>query len=343
MEMDPKTKKMIFVVGASRSGTTMMGKILGRHSSVYTFDELQVFEKEITIEDMLSGDIERDRLLGIGERILASIEDGVFSNTRLECHREQVCRLVEEHCITDATTLYAAILLEKTRAAGKYIPCEQTPRYLFVIDELLAAFPEARVVNIYRDPRAVLLSQKNRWRRASLSAERPTISKRWTLTSWSNYHPILTSFLWVSAIRKGKKYLEHPRVFEICYEALLRDPEEKIRDLCDFIGIDFERNMQDIPIEGSSVRRDESTRAGLDSSRIDSWCQGGLTSAEIKICEQITKREMHELGYSSTVTHASLLSQLFLYGTLLPKSIAALLLNFSRFNNVVSYIKARLL
>ncbi|WP_263786843.1 sulfotransferase [Salinibacter grassmerensis] len=34
-----------FVVGSSRSGTTMMGRILGRHPAVYTFHELHFFEQ----------------------------------------------------------------------------------------------------------------------------------------------------------------------------------------------------------------------------------------------------------------------------------------------------------
>ena len=35
--------KQIFVVGSSRSGTTMMGRILGNHSDVFTFKELHFF------------------------------------------------------------------------------------------------------------------------------------------------------------------------------------------------------------------------------------------------------------------------------------------------------------
>ncbi|MGY8989337.1 MAG: sulfotransferase, partial [Flavobacteriales bacterium] len=35
--------KKIFVVGNSRSGTTMMGRIIGKHSSVFTFKELHFF------------------------------------------------------------------------------------------------------------------------------------------------------------------------------------------------------------------------------------------------------------------------------------------------------------
>ena len=35
--------KQIFIVGSSRSGTTMMGRVLGNHPSVFTFKELHFF------------------------------------------------------------------------------------------------------------------------------------------------------------------------------------------------------------------------------------------------------------------------------------------------------------
>jgi omega-hydroxy-beta-dihydromenaquinone-9 sulfotransferase len=41
---EPK-KPLIFVVGNSRSGTTMMGRILGKHPEIFTFHELHFFEQ----------------------------------------------------------------------------------------------------------------------------------------------------------------------------------------------------------------------------------------------------------------------------------------------------------
>ena len=38
-------KKKFFVVGSSRSGTTMMGRILNNHPDIFTFHELHFFEK----------------------------------------------------------------------------------------------------------------------------------------------------------------------------------------------------------------------------------------------------------------------------------------------------------
>ncbi|MEP7168745.1 MAG: sulfotransferase, partial [Bacteroidota bacterium] len=37
---------MIFVAGNSRSGTTLMGRILGKHTTVFTFNELHFLEEK---------------------------------------------------------------------------------------------------------------------------------------------------------------------------------------------------------------------------------------------------------------------------------------------------------
>ena len=41
--MVESNSKQIFIVGCSRSGTTMMGRILGKNPSVFTFRELHFF------------------------------------------------------------------------------------------------------------------------------------------------------------------------------------------------------------------------------------------------------------------------------------------------------------
>lgn len=332
---------MVFVVGNSRSGTTLLGKILGNHSQVFTFNELQFFENDVDAAEMVRSQIARERLVLIGERLLARIEDGVFSTVTPKRNRGRVEALIDRENLQDPMALYATILAMKTREAGKTISCEQTPRYLFVLDALLDAYPEARAIHIYRDPRAVLLSQKFRWKRASLS-DAPRRSRLWTLTAWSNYHPIVTSLFWASAMRKARHFSDHPRVTEIAYEALLAEPERTMSEVCRFLGLRFDPAMLDVPVEGSSTRHDAPDRRGIDQSRIDSWRDGGLTSAEIAICESISGSEMRRRGYELTGMKASLLQRGLSYGSLLIKTVAAIALNSGRFSNIFAFLWRRL-
>ncbi|NIP95612.1 MAG: sulfotransferase, partial [Akkermansiaceae bacterium] len=46
-----------------------------------------------------------------------------------------------------------------TEEEGKRIPCTQTPRNVYYLREILGAYPDARVIWMVRDPRAVLCSQ----------------------------------------------------------------------------------------------------------------------------------------------------------------------------------------
>ena len=67
--------------------------------------------------------------------------------------------------------VFAAAVHQLAQAAGKSIPCEQTPRYIFYARALLEIYPTAQIVHMVRDPRAVMASQKMRWQRRRLAAD----------------------------------------------------------------------------------------------------------------------------------------------------------------------------
>ena len=118
-----------------------------------------------------------------------------------------------------ADAYFEAFCLLRARLHGKERWAEKTPRHAFRIAEMLEAFPNAKIVCLVRDPRAVVASYRD-WHRggerpglepedeAGLAAERAR-SKR-------SYHPILASLLW-----RGVIHAE--------YEALERFGGERIR------------------------------------------------------------------------------------------------------------------
>ena len=332
---------MIFIVGNSRSGTTMLGRIFGLNSHVHTFDELHFFEQQISAEDLDQNPLwPVDKLLRLGERLITSSRKGLFAPLEPGQYRAEAQLIVDGLAEPRPVDLYYAILQAHAEEWGKSIPLEQTPRYLFLAGEILQRFPGSHMINIVRDPRDVLLSQKNRWRVRSLADK--NVPFIWTVRSWSNYHPFVTSKLWNSSVRKAAEMAKHPRFHSISYEELLRDPDKVLKQLCEDIGLQFEASMLQISQIGSSTGNDRPERLGFDKSRIGAWKMGGLSQAELKICEQVTGLQMIAHGYSLADEPANPLGVSLLKASFPFKLVIAGLVNLNRVSNLRQVIARRL-
>lgn len=332
---------MIFIVGNSRSGTTMLGRIFGLNSQVHTFDELHFFEQQISTEDLEQNPLwPEDKLLRLGERLITSSRRGLFAPLEPGQYRAEAQAIINALAEPRPVDLYLAILQSHAREEGKSIPLEQTPRYLFLAEEILQRFPHSHMINIVRDPRDVMLSQKNRWRvRALADKNVPWI---WTVRSWSNYHPFVTSKLWNSAVRKAGQMAAHPRFHSISYEDLLSEPQAVLKKLCDNIGLPFETGMLRVSQIGSSTGNDKPESLGLDKSRIGAWKKGGLSKAELKICEQVTGPQMLAHGYTPANEPASAVGVSLLKASFPFKLAIAGLVNLNRVSNLRQVIARRL-
>ncbi len=335
---------MIFVVGNSRSGTTMMARILGRHSHVYTFPELHVFERFVTSASLMAGMATQDAKKLVG-RVLSTLEYGFFHQHDLSefCAEAEVV-IGKAGFISagshDPTHVFRAALLYGARKYGKEIPCEQTPRNVFYLEEILAAYPDAHVIYMVRDPRDVLLSQKNKWRRRFLGAR--NIPFHEAFRAWMNYHPFTISKLWCSNERVAKRFAHDSRVVQVRYEDLLIDPEGQIRKICAAIGLGYEPDMLNVPVVGSSLGKDEPERKGVDASRTGNWRRGGLSAEEIAICQFVAHDEMRNRDYPVLSVHASWLRLAWVWLIWPLKTILAILLNLGRTRNMVDSIRRRL-
>jgi hypothetical protein len=333
--------RVLFVVGNSRSGTTMLGRIFGRHSRVHTFGELHFFEQWVSARGVRERTAwPTERLRALLDRLLTSSREGIFQQVtrgRFDADRE---RILAAAGTDDPVSLYAAFLQDETGRQGKSVPCEQTPRYLFFAGEILDAFPGARIINMVRDPRDVLLSQKNKWRRRYLGAR--NIPLREAARSWVNYHAYTVSRLWVAAARTARRFEGHPRFTTLRFEDLVAHPEESIRPLCAFAGISYEPAMLDVPQVGSSTGRDRPDRRGIDAGRSGTWQRGGLSDLELEICERVTRGERERFGYTGEGRRVSAFLWAASMSVFAVKAALALMLNLGRTRNLRETLKRRL-
>lgn len=319
----------------------MLARCLGRHSEVYKFEELHFFEQYIDV-DVLDAPptLTRDKAIALAQRLLTTARNGLFAKVTPQQHRREAEEITENTQPLNALTIYNNILVSETKAHDKRIPLEQTPRYLFAAEEILAAYPNAQMINLIRDPRDVMLSQKNRWKRSLYSDGKVPLI--WTLRSWANYHAYLTPRIWVGAVNMAKKMQSHPRFHSFHYEEILREPKACLQDICSRVDIKLEDTLFEVRQIGSSTGQDKPNMTGFDASRIGAWQRGGLKPAEIAICENIAREAMTQAGYRFSSTATPFIGGLLEKVTLLPKVGIATLLNLGRFKNVGKLVRRRL-
>tara|TARA_R110002111_G_scaffold29883_1_gene62184 strand:+ start:971 stop:1981 length:1011 start_codon:yes stop_codon:yes gene_type:complete len=333
-------QRMIFVVGNSRSGTTMMGRVLGGHADVFTFNELHFFEQlwQPTAEPT---PMDKREARDVLSRLIAYQRDGYYAPHKPWQYLDESEKIIASiDTPVTAPALFQAYLGYESAANQKTIGCDQTPRNLYYMQELLALFPDARFVVMVRDPRDVLLSQKNRWKRRKLGAK----GTPWwnALRTWAGYHPANISLLWRSGVASGDKFKDDPRVCVLRFEDLLTNSETELQRVCQTAGLAYDPAMLDVPRVGSSHQQDQQDQRGLDPNAAGRWRTGGLTKTELAICQRITGEHMARHGYAIEPVHASLISRGWYQITWVFKSGLALALNIWRIRNLRESLRRRL-
>jgi omega-hydroxy-beta-dihydromenaquinone-9 sulfotransferase len=325
----------IFVVGAPRSGTTLMAHIVGRHPEVASLGESHFFE-DVWARRFEIGDLgEMKSLLRAVERALTLFGRYEFPDTQ-----RLVEKIYKRESLISRTQIYGggydglyyALLSGLAEYLEKPRFCDDTPKHVYYLDTLLDLFPEAKVIAFVRDPRDFLSSYKNYWKRMESEYESNRIK---TL-----YHPILTSLLWYSSTKRILKFMSHPSVLVVQYEQLVRSPMWQVKRICDFLGLVYSDALVQVGAHNSSYEQNQSS--GIYTSSIGRW-QNRLYSHEIWWVQMINAMIMKRFDYPSQTVQPPFLMILLSFLTAPIALIRAIYANASRRGPVMTYIWQRLL
>ena len=334
---------MIFVVGNSRSGTTMMGRILGKHRSVYTFGELHFFGQ--LCAPPFSAELCKAAIEALTVQLYCIHREGYRTYGNPQRFLSEAQAFLDDLVTYPKTSaaLFNAFLHHEASENDGVFPCDQTPRNVFYIADILELYPVARIINMIRDPRDVLLSQKRKWKRRFLGGSDLPIKEM--LRDWMNYHPITISHIWRTAVNAADRFAQHDRVISIYFEELLRHPETTIKAVCDFVDITYTDEMLQVPQVGSSVAEDQPQQLGINPQRAHSWRSnitgGELSSAEIYLNQTITAALMKKHNYTPVSIKPNIAS-LGLHLLTFPVKLAgAFFFNLDRMKNIRETLKRR--
>jgi len=215
-------ERLIFLVGAPRSGTTLLARILSAHPAVYGRAEPHLITP----------------LAHLG--YYASVQKAPYDpfNVQQAVHEfvEDLPRGEEDYL--DALRAYADTMYGRMldAADGPRYFLDKTPAYALVLPFLTKLYPNAKYIVLTRHPLAIQTSYVNSF-----------FDGEWEVAL--NHNPILERYVPALAkmVRETPVILEHVR-----YEDFVADPEAGFRSICTYLDIPFEASAIDYQESGES-------------------------------------------------------------------------------------------
>jgi Sulfotransferase family len=217
--MTPKLAPF-FVIGASRSGTTLFRLMLNEHPALHVPRE-SWFLIDLMDKLPLEYPLSREQIRLAFEVITAhwrwkdwDIEDSYLWDRFAS---------LQEPLLSD---LIDAVFRLSSEKSGKERWGDKTPEYIRHIDRLHTVFPQAKFIHIIRDGRDVCLSLTRYEYRMGVLSEN---AKYWAE--------------WVAAGIESGRRLPENLYLEVAYEDVVVNTEQTLREICRFLTVPYDQRM----------------------------------------------------------------------------------------------------
>lgn len=258
-----------FIVGCGRSGTTLLRTLLDRHPLV-----------AIPLESLFIIDYLRaSQARPLADLLPMLVAEPEIKEWGLDVDLGAVA---EASSMADAIEHLHCLYAE---SQGKSRWGQKTPRFVRHMELLSDHFPTACFIHLVRDPRAVVSS-----------LVRSDVHQ-------SNVY--YASRRWLKDVGAGLRFeSEHPgRVLRMSYEELVSEPEDQLREICRFVGLDWpdagwweDGNLPTADYSSFYDKIHRNLDGPISPDRISSW-RRQLQPNEIQVIEAIVGPQMEQVGY----------------------------------------------
>ncbi len=273
-----------------RSGTTLVSTILSRHSQISIAPETHFIAHDWRINQHIN--LNKDRELY--KFWQAFVSGKWFKDLQLK-EDELYASLVKQKP-RSFQVIFCKILKEYAAKHEKSRWGEKTPGHYHHIDTLLEWYPNANIIFVVRDPRAVVASLLQ--------------------TPWSNKYTSFHVLRWKACFQIMKSWSADKRVRVLKYEDLVTSPEKTVRQLFEYLDEPFEERALVNESAVFALTRDDwgnrhlkSAQSEISESSLNGW-QSKLTSYQQDVVEMVNLQEMKEMGYEPQKNIFSLMTKI---------------------------------
>ncbi len=281
----------VFIVGAPRSGTTLVQWMLRSHPAISIPSGESHFI--VPLERMADtfGDLATiagvTRLLEEMYRRRPYFLDRDLHGLRFDI--PALARTLVEDRADSVAKIVRRIFGRNALGEGKTRWGDKTPPYTRHLPVIARMFPDARIVHVIRDPRDCVLSMLARSR--DLAIHNTCVAAE----TWESF---------VAAGQRDGRALGPVMYRELVYERLLDDPEGELRVLCDFLGEPYSPLMLEYR-RPQARGKTPLLGQGLTAGNAGKWRER-MRPAQLAITEAVCGELMRANGYEPVMTRKPL-------------------------------------
>lgn len=264
----------IFIGGLDRSGKTLLRLSLSLHPNIHITKRTDLW---VRFYDRY-GDLDK------GENLDRCLSD-ILSHKHiwaLKPDGERIKRefLQGEHSYGRLFALFHQHYMEQTNKVRWGDQSELIEKFA---DPIVCAYPDAKIIQLIRDPRDRYSAAKKKWAKGKGKVGAATAR-------------------WMVSLRMAKNNLKHhPENYLIVrYESLAAQPEQTLREVCAFLGEEFTPEMlliAHVPGESWDIIQPEYPSLCHYLPDFIGEYRGNLTKREVAFIQRFSSREMIQHNY----------------------------------------------
>ena len=273
--MNIKGKKLIFILGHGRSGTSLLNKVLSSHPNIgfissefndlpFFYNNWELYKKRGPTGFLM---FTKDLLFYLNLKSKFHSQVSFFRRKFVNFREFMIC--------------FFNMFIPKEEV--DYIGVKIASNFYKNVNLIKNFFSDSYCIHIIRDPRDVFLSLKK--------THFGTFSPYYAGLSWNK------AIINIQSLENNVKYY-----YEIKYENLLNNPRKELIKLCKFLQLPFSKKMIDFHEKITKTDKYHKLLVqGFVISNLDKW-KKELTNDQLKLIYSSVGRKIYELGYLNKIS-----------------------------------------